>query len=380
MPPVAQNAELEKEEGGGERRDQRSENRAHGQVALGARYVRFGFFLARKLADGEPHRLFDDAALTDDADKPGHGDSADTQRTTEGLVQLFGGHACARGGRTDHRNDEQPDQERTGGDDGRIFQSDDVTQAEHRSTRIDFEQGFELIGAEGAPSRHAGRDLFRPEAEGTRCEVVQTAHQSGYGQQLGLIAAFFARYEHFGRGRRLREGVLAVHLLDEIFAEGDEQHDAQDTAQYRREEYFVECGFQTEDVERRQGEDRSGDDDARRGADRLYDDVLSQHVFFAQHVSDAYGDDGDRDGRFEYLADAQAQIGCGGGEENGHQQAHRDRIGCDLLRLGVGRHHRDVLFARFEFAVRVVGQRLRGFGLFHCVCRFSLKFRGNLQK
>ena len=72
--------------------------------------------------------------------------------------------------------------------------------------------------------------------------------------------------------------------------------------------------------------------------------------------------------------------GCGGGEENGHQQAHRDRIGCDLLRLGVGRHHRDVLFARFEFAVRVVGQRLRGFGLFHCVCRFSLKFRDNLQK
>ena len=360
---------------------QRSENRAHGQVALGARYVRFGFFLARKLADGEPHRLFDDAALTDDADKPGHGDSADTQRTTEGLVQLFGGHACARGGRTDHRNDEQPDQERTGGDDGRIFQSDDVTQAEHRSTRIDFEQGFELIGAEGAPSRHAGRDLFRPEAEGTRCEVVQTAHQSGYGQQLGLIAAFFARYEHFGRGRRLREGVLAVHLLDEIFAEGDEQHDAQDTAQYRREEYFVECGFQTKDVERRQGEDRSGDDDARRGADRLYDDAFCPSMFFLPSMFPT---------PTAMMAIGMAasntwpmrrpRIGCGGGEENGHQQAHRDRVGCDLLRLGVGRHHRDVLFARFEFAVRVVGQRLRGFGLFHCVCRFSLKFRDNLQK
>ena len=49
---AASGAELEKEEGGGERRDQRSENRAHGQVALGARYVRFGFFLARKLILG----------------------------------------------------------------------------------------------------------------------------------------------------------------------------------------------------------------------------------------------------------------------------------------------------------------------------------------
>ena len=40
------------------------------------------------------------------------------------------------------------------------------------------------------------------------------------------------------------EGILAVHLLDEVFAEGDQQHDAQQTAEERREEDLPEGGVE----------------------------------------------------------------------------------------------------------------------------------------
>ncbi len=73
-----------------------------------------------------------------------------------------------------------------------------------------------------------------------------------------------------------------MHLFDEILTERDQQHDAQYAAEERRKEDLPERRVQSQDVERRQCEDRPGDDHARRSADRLDDDVLSEHVLLAQ--------------------------------------------------------------------------------------------------
>ena len=43
-----------------------------------------------------------------------------------------------------------------------------------------------------------------------------------------------------------------MHLLDEIFAERDQQHDAQQPAEERREKHLVKCRVEPEDVERRE--------------------------------------------------------------------------------------------------------------------------------
>ena len=156
-----------------------------------------------------------------------------------------------------------------------------------------------------------------------------------------------------------------MHLLDEVFAEGDQQHDAQQTAEERREEDLPEGGVEPQDVEGREGEDRTGDDHARRGADRLDDDVLTEHVLLAQHGAHAHGDDGDGDGGLEDLSDAQAEEGCGGREDDGHHHAHDDRIGGHLLRGGRGGHDGRVLFARLELPIGIFGQRRELFFLFH---------------
>ena len=156
-----------------------------------------------------------------------------------------------------------------------------------------------------------------------------------------------------------------MHLLDEIAAERDQQHDAQQTAEQRRKEDLVKRRVQPQDVERRQREDRPGDDHARRSADRLDDDVLAQHVALAEHAAHAHGDNGDRDRRLEHLSDFESQIGRRSRKDDGHDDAHPDRIGRHFGGSGRRRQHRRVLLARRQLAVGVLRQRGQLFFLFH---------------
>lgn len=236
------------------------------------------------------------------------------------------------------------------------------------------------LSAQTAPPRaDAGRYRVGPCAERRHHEVVETSDGAGYGQQFGLVAALFARDEHFGRGRGLGEWVFAVHLLDEVFAEGYEQYDSQESAEERRQEYLVEVGVESQYVERRQREDGSGDYHARAGAYRLYDDILSEHVLLAREVAYADGDDCDRYGGLEYLADLQPEeCGCGR-EDDGHDYAHGYRVGRDFGRRARCGHHRLVGFAVTQFAVSVFGQRCKLSVFFHSV-RITLLMATNLSK
>lgn len=348
-------------------------------------------FVTAELRNRQSHGLTDDLRLADDADDARHGDAADADGFADEGEEVLGGedrlrvgedvgarHAQQRdhrggidgfGQRAHHRDDHEPYEARTGGDDHGVFQADDVAQSQHGGRGVEREDHFEFVGGDAAPFADARRDRLGPEAERADYEVIETAHESRDGQQFGLVAALLARDEDLGGRRGFGERVFAVHLFDEVFAEGDQQHDAQQSAEQRREEHLPEGGVEPQNVEGREGEDRSGDDHARRGADRLDDDVLAQHVLLAQHRTHAYGDDGDGNGRFEDLPDLQAEEGRGGREDDGHNDAHRDRIGRHLFRVRRGRHDGCVLFARFEFAVGVFGQRGELFILLHWMYR-----------
>ena len=148
------------------------------------------------------------------------------------------------GQRADHRDDHEPDEARAGGDDHGVFQADDIPQTQHGGRGVQPEDHLELVGGDSAPFADARRDRLGPQSERTDHEVVQSAHESRDGQQFGLRAALLARDEDLGGRRGLGEGIFAVHLLDEVFAEGDQQNDAQQAAEQRREEHLPESGVE----------------------------------------------------------------------------------------------------------------------------------------
>ncbi len=155
-----------------------------------------------------------------------------------------------------------------------------------------------------------------------------------------------------------------MHILDEVFAEGDQEEDAQEAAQQGGEEDLPEVDlylgvFGLQDVEPRDGENGAGHDHTGGGADGLDNDILSQRILAAEGGGGPHGDDGDGDGCLEHLSDLESRVGCRGGEDDRHQQSHAHRPGGDLLCRPLFRQHRLVLLSRLQLAVRVARQ-------FHC--------------
>ena len=282
------------------------------------------------------------------------------------------GHALADGDRlsvgemADERNQYEPYGKRTGADVRGIAEPDDIAQTEYGGSGIDLEDELRLIGQQRSPLGQTRRDVLGPPAERANREVVQSSDQTAAGQQLGLIALLLAGHEYLGRRGGLGKRVFPVHVLDEILAERDQQQNPEQAAEKRRQEYLVEMSLQPQNVERRQRKDRSGDDHARAGADRLDDDVLSEHAAAAGQIADADGDDRDRDSGLEHLSDPQAEISGGSREDDRHHDAEHDRIDGHLFRLGRSGHHGRVLFAGGELPVGIIRKRSGLFGfLFH---------------
>ena len=74
-------------------------------------------------------------------------------------------------------------------------------------------------------------DALVPPPEGGDDEIIESAYQSGNKQRPGLVAALCPADEHLCGGGSFREWVFAMHLLDEVFAERDEEEDADDAAE-----------------------------------------------------------------------------------------------------------------------------------------------------
>ena len=155
-----------------------------------------------------------------------------------------------------------------------------------------------------------------------------------------------------------------MHLLDEVFPEGDEEEDADDAAQEGGQEHLEEGGghlrvvgiFRLKDVDGGEGEDGSCHDGARTGTDALDDDILAQGVLALGGGGGSHGDDGDGDGGLEHLAYLQSEVGGGGGEQHRHDDApgHRPRVHLSIL--AVGAHDGFVFFPFRQFTKRILWQ------------------------
>gem|GEM_PF-3989769 len=177
----------------------------------------------------------------------------------------------------------KPDQRRSGTDDGGIFQTDDIAQTQHGCPRIDAEYQLGLVGQGRAPAEDPGREDLCPGTEGGYQKIIDTTDQTGNDQGFGLAGTLFAGNEHLSGGGSFRERVFAVHVRDKILAEGNQEQDAQHAAQQGADKDLdeVDChvgvlGLQ--DVQGRQGEDGSGHDYARAGANGLDNDILPQGI------------------------------------------------------------------------------------------------------
>ena len=111
--------------------------------------------------------------------------------------------------------------------------------------------------------------------------MVAVASGKGY-----LPCCSFTKYlrdQYLSGGGSLGEGVFAVLLLDEVFAEGDEQQNAQDSSDEGTEEYLgeIDCQFRVfvlQDVQGRESENSSSNNNPGAGSDGLDDDILPQGI------------------------------------------------------------------------------------------------------
>ena len=75
--------------------------------------------------------------------------------------------------------------------------------------------------------------------------------RGGDRQHLGLLAAGLAGDQHLGRRGGLGERQLAVHLLDEVAAQRDQEQDPEDAAEQRDQEQLEEVDREAEDEQAR---------------------------------------------------------------------------------------------------------------------------------
>ena len=345
----------------------------HGNVPLPAHGALVGLCATLEFARGQAHGLADNGPGLHDADHTGHCDTANTDHSgvvAEDFLLAHGGDFSVAVG-THKRNDDPPYEERTGGDYEGIAQSHNIAQTEHCGSGVAAEHQFGLGGDCLPPSGGRGRERAGPKAERLHHIVVDTAYERGNHKRLGLRSTGFAGRlaagEHLSGSCSLREGVLAVHILHEIFSEGDEEKYTEDTAKQRAAENLEEAHrnfgiFGLKDVERRESEDCTGHDDAGAGTDALNDYVLPEGILLAQGAGKAHGNDGDGDCSFENLAYFQAEICRGSTENNAKHQAHGHGV---RRNLGVGArrmHQRAVGLVGSEFAEGVF-RELHGVGV-----------------
>ena len=370
-------------------RDDQRHNRGNGdelkrQVFLGALRVRRNVAAAAlHLLRSQSDSTLDDAPRLDDSDDTSHCDATDANRLAVSLENILGRHIAnrrrdARIPLVQHRVGEEqcqsrynqpPHRQRTQADNQRILKTDDIAQTEHRSARVHLENEFRIVGQLLSPTHDTRREILVPPAESRHEKVVESAHDSSQQQRFGLVATLRTRNQHLRRRRGFREGVFSVHLAHEIFSERNQEQNADDAAEQRRNEDFDKRSrhfgvFRLQNVDGGQRENRSGHYRTRTRTNRLDDDVLAECLRAFCRCGNAHRDNRNRNGRFEHLSDLQSQISRSRRKEHCHQHAPRHRPRVHLRIITFGRHQRFVPFALFQLSKRIFRQSHRQFVLF----------------
>ena len=117
-----------------------------------------------------------------------------------------------------------------GAEDHGAAQAHHVAQAEDEADGVEAEDHAAALGQVAHEGNELQVEILAPHVKGGDEEVVNGGDDGGLQQQLGLRAASFAGDQHFGDGRRLREGELAVHLAHEVAAQRNEEENAEAAA------------------------------------------------------------------------------------------------------------------------------------------------------
>jgi hypothetical protein len=176
----------------------------------------------------------------------------------------------------DERNEDEVREGAAGAQEGRRPQAHHVAQAQDEGDRVEAQEDPRLLVDRGEGRHELEVQHLLPDGEGRHEEVVDGRDPRRLQEQLRLRAALLARDEDLGDRGRLGIRELAVHVADEVAAQGNEKQDAQAAAGETDEDRLPGMGIELQDVERGQGEDRSRDHGARNAADAGDDDVLKE--------------------------------------------------------------------------------------------------------
>ena len=158
----------------------------HGDVPLRALHAGLYIGFTAHFLGSQPYGALNDAPGLDNADDTCHGYTTDTDALGIVFENIFRSHSaygCCDFGvplvqygvspNHGHTGDDNPPYgQRTGTDDGRVFQSHDIAQTEHSSTRINLEYQLGFLGQHFAEAAYAGSEILVPPAEGCHDEVV----------------------------------------------------------------------------------------------------------------------------------------------------------------------------------------------------------------
>ncbi len=264
--------------------------------------------------------------------------------------------------RVHQRHQHEVREKRSGADDGRVADADDIADADDGGV-VEDAQGHELALEDLPEADRPERQLFGPGVKGRGEPVVEGAEAGREGEDLGLAADLLAGHQDLGGGRSFGPRQLAVELDHEVVAQRDEEQDAETAAEEGNDD-DLEHGrlgdprarFGRQHVERRDGEDGARHDVRRVGADRLHDDVFEDRAAPGEKRRQPDREDGDRDRRLDALADPEREIGGGHRKERAEKQAHRHRPRRHLVDAGLVRHHRNIGLARLQRTPRVLRQ------------------------
>ena len=170
-------------------------------------------------------------------------------------------------------------------------------------------------------------DELLPDLEGRDEEVVDAGDGGRLEEELGLRAALLARDEHLGDRRRLGVGELRRACRGRSSGAAGSGTARRGTPPGEADEdRLPRVRVELQDVERGQGEDR-----ARRRPTPETPPMPVMMTFSriverrAVDARQADRQDRDRDRRLHHLADLQARVRRGDGEDDAEEEAPRDR-------------------------------------------------------
>ena len=129
------------------------------------------------------------------------------------------------------RDDDQPYKETSATDDQGVFQPDYISETEDGCPGIQFEHKFGLVGNGGSERQDFRGDGVGPQPESGYDEIIKSSYETAEKEGLGPAASVFPADKHLCGGRSLRKRIFSMHFLDEIFPEGYQEEDSEDTSE-----------------------------------------------------------------------------------------------------------------------------------------------------